>query len=466
MYALDLAAPARADCRSGSLLAAALVVADRAAALHQGVPLGRAVAAVPEGHGGPVTAGHDDATRLTGCGSSSSTTTTASSSTWCSTSPSWVPTARCGATTRSGRTRPWRFDGVLLSPGPGTPERAGACIDIVRGCAGTVPVLGVCLGHQAIAAAYGGVVEQAPELLHGKTSAVLHDGAGVLAGLPSPFTATRYHSLAVRPGSLPRRAGGHRPDRGRGRDGAAPPRRRPRGCAVPPGVGADRGRPPAARELAGRPAATRTRSARADGPRAGRPQRLRARPRSTGTRVSVGVGVLSVGVGVGVGGRVGGAPRRRCRSPVDPSRRASPAPGRLGDDRARVAPRSVCSVRCGRCEAGVLDRRPRPGRLGHAGDVGHPVLAAGVADVDRGADGDRLALAGLDPPHRPLRVLRGHRRGVAQTLRLASRRAWDASSRLRPDDLRHAWSRPRRPRRSRRPCRPPRPRWPTRASGR
>ena len=95
------------------------------------------------------------------------------------------------------------YDGVLLSPGPGTPERAGACIDIVRGCAGNVPVLGVCLGHQAIAAAYGAVVEQAPELLHGKTSAVLHEGAGVLAGLPSPFTATRYHSLAVRPESLP-----------------------------------------------------------------------------------------------------------------------------------------------------------------------------------------------------------------------------------------------------------------------
>jgi len=95
------------------------------------------------------------------------------------------------------------YDGVLLSPGPGTPERAGACVDIVRGCAGTVPVLGVCLGHQAIAAAYGAVVEQAPELLHGKTSAVLHEGAGVLAGLPSPFTATRYHSLSVRPDSLP-----------------------------------------------------------------------------------------------------------------------------------------------------------------------------------------------------------------------------------------------------------------------
>ena len=77
------------------------------------------------------------------------------------------------------------------------------CVDLVRECAGTVPVLGVCLGHQAIAVAYGGVVERAPELLHGKTSAVLHDGAGVLAGLPSPFTATRYHSLVIERESLP-----------------------------------------------------------------------------------------------------------------------------------------------------------------------------------------------------------------------------------------------------------------------
>jgi para-aminobenzoate synthetase component 2 len=95
------------------------------------------------------------------------------------------------------------YDGVLLSPGPGTPERAGVCVDLVRECAGSVPVLGVCLGHQAVAVAYGGVVERAPELLHGKTSEVLHEGRGVLAGLPSPFTATRYHSLAVRPDSLP-----------------------------------------------------------------------------------------------------------------------------------------------------------------------------------------------------------------------------------------------------------------------
>jgi para-aminobenzoate synthetase component 2 len=95
------------------------------------------------------------------------------------------------------------YDGVLLSPGPGTPEKAGVCVELVHEVAGHVPVLGVCLGHQAIAAAYGAVVERAPELLHGKTSAVHHEGAGVLAGLPSPFTATRYHSLAVREDTLP-----------------------------------------------------------------------------------------------------------------------------------------------------------------------------------------------------------------------------------------------------------------------
>jgi para-aminobenzoate synthetase component 2 len=95
------------------------------------------------------------------------------------------------------------YDGVLLSPGPGTPEKAGVCVDLVREVEGEVPVLGVCLGHQAIAVAHGAVVERAPELLHGKTSEVLHDDVGVLAGLPSPFTATRYHSLAVRQDSLP-----------------------------------------------------------------------------------------------------------------------------------------------------------------------------------------------------------------------------------------------------------------------
>ena len=95
------------------------------------------------------------------------------------------------------------YDGILLSPGPGTPEDAGVCMEVVRHCAGDVPILGVCLGHQAIAAVYGGVVDRAPELLHGKTSLVVHSGDGVLAGLPEPFTATRYHSLAVRPDSVP-----------------------------------------------------------------------------------------------------------------------------------------------------------------------------------------------------------------------------------------------------------------------
>lgn len=95
------------------------------------------------------------------------------------------------------------FDGVLLSPGPGTPADAGVCIDMVRGVAGRIPIFGVCLGHQAIAEAYGGVIVRAPELLHGKTSLVHHQGTGVFAGLPDPFTATRYHSLAVAPESVP-----------------------------------------------------------------------------------------------------------------------------------------------------------------------------------------------------------------------------------------------------------------------
>ncbi len=95
-------------------------------------------------------------------------------------------------------------DGVLVSPGPGTPERAGQSMDVVRECARReLPALGVCLGHQAMAVVWGGTVDRAPELLHGKTSQVLHSGAGVLAGLPSPFTATRYHSLTVLPETVP-----------------------------------------------------------------------------------------------------------------------------------------------------------------------------------------------------------------------------------------------------------------------
>ncbi|WP_163548434.1 aminodeoxychorismate/anthranilate synthase component II [Candidatus Frankia nodulisporulans] len=96
------------------------------------------------------------------------------------------------------------FDGVLLSPGPGTPEAAGVSIPMVRQCAErVVPLLGVCLGHQAIGVAFGATVDRAPELLHGKTSLVHHDQAGVLADLPTPFVATRYHSLAVDERTLP-----------------------------------------------------------------------------------------------------------------------------------------------------------------------------------------------------------------------------------------------------------------------
>ncbi|HYI52140.1 MAG TPA: gamma-glutamyl-gamma-aminobutyrate hydrolase family protein [Microbacterium sp.] len=94
--------------------------------------------------------------------------------------------------------------GVLISPGPGTPARAGASIAIVRAAAAAgIPLLGVCLGHQAIGEAYGATVSHAPELMHGMTSLVEHDGSVLYAGLPSPFTATRYHSLAIAPETLP-----------------------------------------------------------------------------------------------------------------------------------------------------------------------------------------------------------------------------------------------------------------------
>lgn len=89
------------------------------------------------------------------------------------------------------------FDGVLLSPGPGTPESAGVCVELVQRLTGRVPIFGVCLGLQAMAVAYGGTVGRSPELMHGKLSAVHHDDVGALAGLPNPFTATRYHSLAI-----------------------------------------------------------------------------------------------------------------------------------------------------------------------------------------------------------------------------------------------------------------------------
>lgn len=95
------------------------------------------------------------------------------------------------------------YDGVLISPGPGTPEEAGVSIEMIKYCAEKkIPLFGVCLGHQAIGVAFGAKVSRAPELLHGKTSQVIHQGKGVLTNLPSPFIATRYHSLAVEQDSV------------------------------------------------------------------------------------------------------------------------------------------------------------------------------------------------------------------------------------------------------------------------
>jgi para-aminobenzoate synthetase component 2 len=96
------------------------------------------------------------------------------------------------------------YDGILLSPGPGAPKDAGICPEMVLHCAEqSQPMIGVCLGHQALGEAFGATVTHASELMHGKTSEVFHDGSGVLAGLPSPFTATRYHSLAVIADTVP-----------------------------------------------------------------------------------------------------------------------------------------------------------------------------------------------------------------------------------------------------------------------
>jgi para-aminobenzoate synthetase component II len=97
-----------------------------------------------------------------------------------------------------------KYDGVLISPGPGTPEKAGISVEMIKYCAQhSLPLFGVCLGHQAIGVAFGATVSRAPELLHGKTSLVYHQQEGVLADIPSPFTATRYHSLCVEKDSVP-----------------------------------------------------------------------------------------------------------------------------------------------------------------------------------------------------------------------------------------------------------------------
>ncbi|HEX4823319.1 MAG TPA: aminodeoxychorismate/anthranilate synthase component II [Candidatus Polarisedimenticolaceae bacterium] len=95
------------------------------------------------------------------------------------------------------------FDALVVSPGPGRPEDAGTSVETIKSAPSTLPILGVCLGHQAIAVAFGGAIVPAKALVHGRTSAIRHDGRGVFAGVPSPFEATRYHSLAVDPEALP-----------------------------------------------------------------------------------------------------------------------------------------------------------------------------------------------------------------------------------------------------------------------
>jgi anthranilate synthase component 2 len=94
-------------------------------------------------------------------------------------------------------------EAIVISPGPCSPNEAGICLDLIRAAAGRIPLLGVCLGHQAIGQAFGGDVIRAPAPMHGKVSAISHDGTGVFAGLPSPYNATRYHSLTVDPATLP-----------------------------------------------------------------------------------------------------------------------------------------------------------------------------------------------------------------------------------------------------------------------
>ena len=94
-------------------------------------------------------------------------------------------------------------DLIVISPGPGRPEKAGICVELIRQLRGKIPIFGVCLGHQAIGAAYGATIVRAENIMHGKTSEVHHDGKGVFEGLPDPAVATRYHSLLVKPETLP-----------------------------------------------------------------------------------------------------------------------------------------------------------------------------------------------------------------------------------------------------------------------
>ncbi len=103
----------------------------------------------------------------------------------------------------AGEIQEMRPTGIVISPGPGRPESAGVTIDVIRALGSTIPVFGVCLGHQAIGAAYGGEVIYAPSLMHGRTSMIRHRGVGIFAGVPDPFVATRYHSLVISPDRMP-----------------------------------------------------------------------------------------------------------------------------------------------------------------------------------------------------------------------------------------------------------------------
>lgn len=96
-----------------------------------------------------------------------------------------------------------RPQGIVLSPGPGRPEDSGVCLDVIRELSGRLPILGVCLGHQAIGLVYGAQIVNAPSIMHGKVSLIEHDGMDIYKGIPSPFLATRYHSLVIQPESLP-----------------------------------------------------------------------------------------------------------------------------------------------------------------------------------------------------------------------------------------------------------------------
>ncbi len=130
---------------------------------------------------------------------------------------------------------------IIISPGPCTPAEAGISVDVIRRFGPTTPIFGVCLGHQAIGAAYGGRVVRAARPMHGKTSDISHDGTGLFAGLPAPFKATRYHSLVIEHVLAARRASRHGNGGGRGDHGGAAPGAPGGRHAVPPRVGAHRG---------------------------------------------------------------------------------------------------------------------------------------------------------------------------------------------------------------------------------